>query len=108
MREMCSSPPMKKLIIIYFNSKSQETAIKESSTQANSLRVLAAKHFSQVEILGPRPSMVEKKINKFTWSLMIRSSDVNQLHNFITTFSRNYRPPHTISLKVDVDPYYFD
>lgn len=108
MREMCSSPPMKKLILIYFNSKSQETVIKESSNQANSLRALSEKHFNKVEILGPRPSMVEKKINKFTWSLMIRSSDVNQLHNLISTFSKNYRPPHTISLKIDVDPYYFD
>jgi primosomal protein N' (replication factor Y) len=108
MREMCSSPPMKKLILIYFNSKSQETVIKESSGQANSLRALAAKHFDQVEILGPRPSMIEKKVNKFTWSLMIRSSDLNQLHNLIRTFNKNYRPPHTISLKIDVDPYYFD
>lgn len=108
MREMCSSPPLKKLILIYFNSKSQEAVIKESSTQANSLRALAVKHFEQVEILGPRPSMIEKKINKFTWSLMIRSSDINQLHNLIRTFSKNYRPPHTISLKIDVDPYYFD
>ncbi|MDO9182382.1 MAG: hypothetical protein Q7U04_08225, partial [Bacteriovorax sp.] len=90
------------------NSKSQETVIKESVKEASSLRMLAAKHFHEVEILGPRPSMIEKKINKFTWSLMIRSSDVNQLHNLIRTFSKNYRPPHTISLKIDVDPYYFD
>ncbi|MBC7540140.1 MAG: primosomal protein N' [Bacteriovorax sp.] len=108
MREMCSSPPMKKLILIYFNSKSQESVIKESTNQANSLRALAAKHFEEVEILGPRPSMIEKKVNKFTWSLMVRSSDVNQLHNLIKTFTKNYRPPHTISLKIDVDPYYFD
>lgn len=108
MREMCSSPPVKKLILIYFNSKSQEVVIRESSNQANSLRSLASQHFNQVEILGPRPSMVEKKINKFTWSLMIRSSDLNQLHNLVSTFSKNYRPPYTISLKIDVDPYYFD
>lgn len=108
MREMCSSPPMKKLILIYFNSKSQEMVIKESSNLANTLRQMAAKHFNQVEILGPRPSMIEKKVNKFTWSLMVRSADVNQLHNLIRTFSKNYHPPHTISLKIDVDPYYFD
>ncbi len=108
MRELCSSPPVKKLVVIYFNSKSQETVIKESSKEANALRTLAAKHFDKVEILGPKPSMVEKKINKFTWSIMIRSDDINQLHNLIKTFSKNYHPPHTISLKTDVDPYYFD
>lgn len=108
MREMCSSPPLKKLVLIYFNSKSQETVIKESSNQANSLRDMASKHFNLVEILGPRPSMIEKKVNKFTWSIMIRSADVNQLHNLLSTFGKNYHPPHTISLKIDVDPYYFD
>jgi primosomal protein N' (replication factor Y) len=108
MREMCSSPPVKKLALVYFNSKSQETVIKESSMQGNTLRSLSEKHFDQVEILGPRPSMIEKKINKFTWSLMIRSADVNQLHNLLRTFSKNYHPPHTVTLKIDVDPYYFD
>lgn len=108
LREMCSSPPAKKLVLIYFNSKSQEEVISESSKEANQLRNLCSKHFKHVEVLGPRPSMVEKKVNKFTWSLMIRSSDINQLHNFIRTFSKNYLPPRSISLKIDVDPYYFD
>ena len=108
MREMCSSPPVKKLILVYFNSKSQETVIRESADQASFLRGMTMKHFDKVEILGPRPSMIEKKVNKFTWSLMIRSSDVNQLHNLVSTFRKNYRVPHTISLKIDVDPYYFD
>lgn len=108
MRELCSSPPVTKLVLIYFNSKSQETVIKESSSQVTSLMALAEKYFPSVEILGPRPSMIEKKVNKFTWSVMLRSSDLNQLHNLINTFSRNYHPPYTISLKIDVDPYYFD
>jgi primosomal protein N' len=82
--------------------------ISEASQAASNLRALCQDHFKDVEILGPRPSMIEKKVNKFTWSIMIRSSDINQLHNLITTFKRNYDQPHTISLKIDVDPYYFD
>lgn len=108
MREMCSSPPAKKLILIYFNGKNQAEVIKESSRLAGSLKELAQTHFKSVEILGPRPSLVEKKVNKFTWSLMLRSSDINQLHNIINTFKKSYQPNHTISLKIDVDPYYFD
>jgi primosomal protein N' (replication factor Y) len=108
MREMCSAPPVKKIILLYFNGKNQALVIKESSEQSNRLREMAETHFDQVEILGPRPSMVEKKVNKFTWSLMIRSSDINQLHNLMNTFENNYRAPHSISLKKDVDPYYFD
>jgi primosomal protein N' (replication factor Y) len=108
MREMCSSPPVKKLILLYFNGKMQGQVIKESSEQAHRLRETAETHFKSVEILGPRPSMIEKKVNKFTWSLMIRSDDINQLHNLVNSFEKNYKPPHTISLKIDVDPYYFD
>jgi primosomal protein N' (replication factor Y) len=108
MREMCSSPPVKKIILIYFNGKNQLEVIKESSNQSQILKELAEVHFKEVEILGPRPSMVEKKVNKFTWSIMIRSSDINQIHNIMNTFQKNYHPPYTISLKIDVDPYYFD
>lgn len=108
LRELCSSPPVKKIILVYFNGKNQGEVIKESSEQSNRLREMAASHFNKVDVLGPRPSMVEKKVNKFTWSLMIRSDDINQLHNLVNTFEKNYHPPHTISLKIDVDPYYFD
>ncbi len=108
LREMCSSPPVKKIILLYINGKHQAEVIKESSTQAERLSELAHTHFNKVDVLGPRPSMIEKKVNKFTWSLLLRSEDINQLHNLLNTFLKNYRPPHTISLKIDVDPYYFD
>jgi primosomal protein N' (replication factor Y) len=108
MRELCSSPPAKKLILFYFTGKSQAGIIAEGQKQSQYLKEMAQRHFPDVEILGPRPSMVEKKVNKFTWSIMIRSSDINQLHNIVNSFQKNYHPHHTISLKVDVDPYYFD
>ena len=93
LRELCSSPPVKKIILVYFNGKNQGEVIKESSEQSNRLREMAASHFNKVDVLGPRPSMVEKKVNKFTWSLMIRSDDINQLHNLVNTFEKNYHPP---------------
>lgn len=108
LREMCSSPPFKKIILLYMSSKSQSHVIEQASNEAQSLYELCKKHFKNVEILGPRPSMIEKKVNKFTWSIMLRSSDINELHNLFNTFIHNYNQPHTISLKVDVDPYSFD
>jgi primosomal protein N' (replication factor Y) len=108
LREMCSSPPFKKIILIYFSSKSQAQVIQVASDEAQSLGHLTEKHFKCVEILGPRPTMIEKKVNKFTWSIMLRSSDINELHNLFNTFIQNYKQPHTISIKVDVDPYSFD
>lgn len=108
LREMCSSPPFKKIILIYIASKSQAQVIEVATQETQSLYELSKKHFKNVEILGPRPSMIEKKVNKFTWSIMLRSSDINELHNLFNTFIHNYNQPHTISIKVDVDPYSFD
>jgi primosomal protein N' (replication factor Y) len=108
LRKMCSSPPFKKIILIYFSSKSQAQVIEVASRESQSLSELAEKHFKSVEILGPRPSMIEKKVNKFTWSIMLRSADINELHNLFNTFTQNYNQPHTISIQVDVDPYSFD
>ena len=108
LREMCSSPPFKKIIIIYFSAKSQVGVIEEASRETEVLASLAKKHFNQVEILGPRPTMIEKKVNKYTWSIMLRSSEINELHNLFNTFMQNYIQPHSISVKVDVDPYTFD
>jgi len=108
LRQICSSPPLKKIILLYFNGKDQGNVIKVSSEQSHKLRELAHQHFKKVDVLGPKPSMVEKKVNKFTWSTMLRSDDINQLHNILNTFQNHFRPDHTISLKIDVDPYYFD
>lgn len=108
LREMCSSPPFKKIILVYLSSKSQAQVIEEATKETQSLYELSKKHFKNVEILGPRPSMIEKKVNKFTWSIMLRSSDINELHNLFNTFTHNYNQPHTMSIKVDVDPYTFD
>lgn len=107
-RMMCSSPPAKKIILLYFSGKDQGEVIKESSAQAQKLKEMTAAHFKSVDVLGPKPSMVEKKVNKFTWSIMIRSDEINPLHNILNTFLSRWSPSHTISLKIDVDPYYFD
>lgn len=105
---MCSSPPYSKVILVYFSSKSQEEVIKETEKEVQKLSIIIKQNFKSVEVLGPRPAMVEKKVNKFTWSLMLRGENLNELHNTLNTFLRNYTPPKSISLKVDVDPYYFD
>ena len=108
MRLMCSSPPAKKLILLYFNGKDQGELIKEVSKQTQIFKDLTNQHFKKVDVLGPRPSMIEKKVNKFTWSIMIRSDDINQLHNALNTYLKHRTDSSAISLKIDVDPYYFD
>lgn len=108
LRELCGAPPFKKILVIYISGKKQDEVIRFASEETQRLKVIAQKHFSSVDVMGPRPSMIEKKINKFTWSIMLKSENVNELHNLVRTFEKNAHPPHSISLKIDIDPYYFD
>jgi primosomal protein N' (replication factor Y) (superfamily II helicase) len=56
-------------------------------------------------ILGPRPAHIEKKSNQFTWSILLKSTDLTQLHNLLKTFEINNRFISGISYKIDIDPY---
>ena len=61
-------------------------------------------HFPGIVVSEPRPALVEKKANKYTWCLLLKSYQVNDLHNSLKTLRNNLKLPHTVSLKVDVDP----
>lgn len=49
--------------------------------------------------------MIEKKSNQFTWTLMLKSNQLDQLHNLLKSFEMNYEKISSISYKIDVDPY---
>ena len=68
------------------------------------VRSLISQHFQDVVILGPRPAHVEKKANQFTWSILLKSQDVSQLHNLLKTFEINYKSLASVSYKIDIDP----
>jgi primosomal protein N' (replication factor Y) len=69
------------------------------------LRSLIATNFPEVTILGPRPAHIEKKSNQFSWSILLKSKDLTQLHNLLKTFEMNYKSLSSVSYKIDVDPY---
>jgi primosomal protein N' len=56
-------------------------------------------------ILGPRPAHIEKKSNQFTWSFLLKSGDLSQLHNLLKSFELNYKALSSVSYKIDIDPY---
>ncbi len=105
-RKICHVSPFEKMMMIYLTSKFQDKIREESMRYANAINSLIKENFSDVEILGPRPAVVEKKVNKYTWSIMIKSGDVNQLHNLVSTLQANTKLHYSISIKFDVDPYH--
>ena len=105
-REMCECPPFKRLAMIHFSSRFQEKLIPHVSESVGPmLRSLIAGHFPEVTILGPRPANIEKKSNQFTWSILLKSKDLPQLHNLLKSFEINYKSMSSVSYKIDIDPY---
>lgn len=105
-REMCECPPFKRLAMIHFSSRFQEKLIPHVSESVGPMiRSLIASHFPEVTILGPRPANIEKKANQFTWSILLKSKDLPQLHNLLKSFEMNYKSMSSVSYKIDIDPY---
>lgn len=105
-RELCDCPPFKRLAMIHFSSRFQDKLIPHVTEHVGvMMRSLVAQHFPEVTILGPRPAHIEKKSNQFTWSVLIKSSDLTQLHNLLKSFEMNYKSLSSVTYKIDIDPY---
>lgn len=105
-RKVCEVPPFQRVVMIYLTSKFQDKVISESNNLKRIILDLLRESFLGVNVLGPRPAIIEKKVNKFTWSLMLKAEDVNNLHNLINTLEKNFKPHYSVSIKFDVDPYH--
>lgn len=105
-RELCDCPPYKRLAMIHFSSRFQDRLIPHVTEHVGfMIKSLIAQHFNDVTILGPRPAHIEKKSNQFTWSILLKSKDISQLHNLLKSFEINYKSQSSISYKIDIDPY---
>lgn len=105
LRKICDCPPFAKIAMIYLTGKNSAMVKESANSLGEMIEVLISKHFAQVSLLGPRPALIEKRVNKYTWSLMLKSDDVNQLHNILRTIKKNMKLNGQVSLKIDIDPY---
>ncbi|MCP4913723.1 MAG: primosomal protein N' [Oligoflexia bacterium] len=103
MREVCEFPPYSNLIMIHLTSKFQHEVINEAN-KVKSFYENVKEHFPNVDFLGPRPAVIEKRANKFTWSILLKSNHINELHNLINSIKTNLKFHYSISLKIDIDP----
>lgn len=105
-RELCDCPPFKRLAMIHFSSRFQEKLIPHVTENVGvMMKGLISQHFPEVIMLGPRPAHIEKKSNQFTWSILLKSQDLGQLHNLLKSFEMNYKSMSSVSYKIDIDPY---
>jgi primosomal protein N' (replication factor Y) len=105
-RKLCECPPFKRLAMLHFSSRFQDKLIPHVTEHVGTMiRGMIAQHFPEVTILGPRPAHIEKKSNQFTWSILLKSKDLAQMHNLLKSFEMNYKSQSSISYKIDIDPY---
>ena len=103
-RKSCHCPPFCRQVELYLTSKDERAAFKSAGEIAHTLKRLGNAHFPGINVSEPRPALVEKKVNKYTWCLLVRSHLINDLHNSLKSLRFNLKLPHTVSLKIDVDP----
>ncbi|PIK16609.1 primosomal protein N' [Halobacteriovorax sp. JY17] len=104
-RDISRFPPFSKMAAIYFNSRFRGKLTDNVISVAHSLKEVASKNGLDVDILGPSPAMIEKRLNQFTWYIALKAHDINHLHKLLSYFERSYIRSNSITYKIDVDPY---
>lgn len=107
LRSAAGYPPFSRVVVLYFSSRFLDRLQNETMNVRADLMAIQQKAFPNVEVFGPMPCMIEKRSNQFTWQFLLRSEDINQLHNLLNTFESTYKPSNSLSFKVDVDPQMF-
>ena len=97
-------PPYLKMAIIYLSSRFSQRAEEDSHQLAFLLKSIRDHHFKEVEIYGPRICNIEKRAKQFSWTILLKSSSINDLHNLLYTMKSNFKPKSSTSLKLDIDP----
>lgn len=105
-KDFALAPPIR-LCLVGLTHKSQEALIKYAQELTYFLNRIKEK-FSAVEYSGPRPAVIEKRVNKFHWVLLVRSNQINQLHNFIKTLKNQHLEKFSGGYSINIDPQYFD
>lgn len=103
-RDQLDFPPYSRMVAFYMSSSKQNVVIEQSNLIQQMIKNFQDKRFNEVELLGPRPAVIEKRANKFTWTLLLKSNNVGQLHSLVENFQKYYKSPHNLSLKIDIDP----
>lgn len=104
LRERAECPPISKLAALYMTHKDKGALVRLAVELGHWLQGLQEHHFPEVAVLGPRPALMEKRVNKFTWCLMLRSNNINSLHTMINAVKTHLANQRGLALKIDVDP----
>lgn len=99
-------PPFTRLIRLVFRSRSREAAEKAADRVAEGFARYAADRSNRPpgEVLGPAPAPLERIKNNWRFHVLLRGSQLNDLHRWCRSVLAAYHPAAAVHVEIDVDP----
>ena len=96
-------PPYSRIARLLISAPSDRDAAK---TSAKILAFIQKMDLTEMEALGPAPSMISKIQNRYRWNILLKSKHTDKIHRVIsaiTEVKKQLIPPSSM-LQIDVDP----
>ncbi len=103
-RKISQTPPFSKMIMIYMSSSKRDKLVSSINSAAQFLHQIKNEKNLDLTILGPTSSVIEKRAKQFTWMIMLKSNNLNDMHSVVSFFHKNFKVDNSVNLKIDVDP----
>lgn len=109
LREELNYPPFSRLVNLRFQGSIESETVDVAKRVGNTARKLISNlPLGVITILGPSPSPVYRIRNQYRWQMVIKSSDINMLHNFSKRLKSLFlKNSGRVKVSVDVDPISF-
>lgn len=101
LRKVTQFPPYSFLAMLSISGTKLDKVVEQSHSMISELQKY---NRGTCEVFGPKPAIIEKRVNKFTWNIILRSSNRNSLRLVLDNWYKNNKLQSGISLKIDIDP----
>lgn len=105
-RKFAQFSPYSKMACLHFSSRFRERVAEVADAVARSLREFNSRQETVVDIMGPAPAMIERRLGQYNWVIVLKSPSASSLHQSIIFFEKNFMRPSGVNVKIDVDPYF--
>lgn len=105
-RKISHTPPFSYIATIYLTSKFRERVIDSANRLAVKMQKTIEENNFEVQILGPAPMVIEKRVNQFSWYLTLKADHRSELHKLLSAIDENSFSNYSVTMKIDVDPIY--
>lgn len=99
-------PPYVRIVSVHIQGESEQLVQKSAARIAAACRSITSERRSDVEVLGPAPSPLDRLKKNFRWQVMIKSASFDALHSVCSYIRQHQKDLSSAKCKVmlDIDP----